>query len=78
MNVSLNNIISKLKQYLPELEEIVFFSDGAASQFKQRYLFQNMTRMMTEHDLELSWNFFATSHGKGVVDAIGGVVKRIV
>ncbi|CAF5100005.1 unnamed protein product, partial [Rotaria magnacalcarata] len=76
--VCLNTIITKLKQYLPDLEEIVFFSDGAASQFKQRYLLQNMTRMMVEHTLKLSWNFFATSHGKGVVDAIGGMVKRMV
>ncbi|CAF4866414.1 unnamed protein product, partial [Rotaria magnacalcarata] len=74
----LNNIITKLKQYLPDLEEIVFFSDGAASQFKQRYLLQNMTRMMVEHTLKLSWNFFAISHGKGVVDAIGGMVKQMV
>jgi hypothetical protein len=78
VNVCLNNIISKLKEYLPDLEEIMFFSDGVASQFKQRYLFQNITRMMAEHDLKLSWNFFATSHGKGVVDAIGGIVKRMV
>jgi hypothetical protein len=78
VDVCLNNIISKLKQYLPDLEEIAFFSDGAASQFKQRYMFQNMTRMMFDHDLKLSWNFFATSHGKGVVDAIGGTVKRMV
>ncbi|CAF3317809.1 unnamed protein product [Rotaria sp. Silwood2] len=78
IHVCLNYIISELKQYLPNLEEITFFSDGAASQFKQRYLFQNLTRMMMEHDLKLSWNFFATSHGKGVVDAIGGIVKRMV
>ena len=31
-----------------------------------------------EHDIKLSWNFFATSHGKGVVDGIGGTVKRTV
>ncbi|CAF1145585.1 unnamed protein product [Adineta steineri] len=31
VDVCLNNIISKLNQYLPDLEEIVFFSDGAAS-----------------------------------------------
>ncbi|CAF4797217.1 unnamed protein product [Rotaria sp. Silwood1] len=68
----------ELKQYFPNLEEITFFSDGAASQFKQRYLFQNLTRMMMEHYLKLSWNFFATSHGKGVVDAIGGIIKRMV
>ena len=56
----------------------MFFSDGAASQFKQRYLFRNITRMMAEHDLKLSWNFFATSQRKGVVNAIGGIVKRMV
>ena len=27
---------------------------------------------------ELTWNFFATSHGKGVVDGLGGTVKRAV
>ena len=26
----------------------------------------------------LSWHFYATSHGKGVVDAIGRTVKRLV
>lgn len=28
--------------------------------------------------MELSWHFFATSHGKGVVDGVGGVIKRLV
>lgn len=27
---------------------------------------------------EISWNFFASSHGKGSVDGIGGSVKRMV
>ncbi len=26
----------------------------------------------------LKWNFFATSHGKGAVDGLGGTVKRSV
>jgi len=26
----------------------------------------------------LNWHYFATSHGKGVVDAVGGTVKRLV
>ncbi|CAF1125761.1 unnamed protein product [Adineta steineri] len=78
VDVCLNNIISKLNQYLPDLEEIVFYSDGSACQFKQRYLFRNMSRLMAKYNLKLSWNFFATSHSKGVVDAIGGVVKRMV
>ena len=28
--------------------------------------------------LKLEWHFFATSHGKGAVDGIGGTVKRTV
>lgn len=74
----LTYIINKLKQQLPLLEEISFFSDGAASQFKQRFLFRNLTRMSDKYNLLLSWHFFATSHAKGVPDGIGGIVKRLV
>ncbi|CAF4960704.1 unnamed protein product, partial [Rotaria socialis] len=52
--------------------------DGAASQFKQRYHFRNLTSIANERNIDLRWNFFATSHGKGVVDGIVGVVKRLV
>ena len=31
-----------------------------------------------EHGFTITWNFFATSHGKGVVDGIGGTVKRAI
>jgi hypothetical protein len=34
--------------------------------------------MSYEYQLILSWHFFATSHAKGVVDGIGGNVKRLV
>ena len=27
---------------------------------------------------EITWNFFATSHGKGPVDGIGGMANRVV
>ena len=40
--------------------------------------FSNLHSWEMEHDIKLSWNFFATSHGKGVVDGIGGTVKRTV
>ena len=54
------------------------FSDGAASQFKQSYLFSNLHEWENEYSMTLIWNFFATSHGKGAVDGIGGTVKRSV
>ena len=65
------------KKY-PDLNTISFFSDGAASQFKQRYLFENLTYFEEDYGISATWNFFATSHGKGTVDGIGGHVKRLV
>ncbi|CAF2076935.1 unnamed protein product, partial [Rotaria magnacalcarata] len=39
----LEQIFTRLKLLLPSLNELVIFSDGSASQFKQRYLFKNLT-----------------------------------
>ena len=74
----LDKIIKDIKKECPNSESIAFFSDGAASQFKQRYLFHNITHFEEDYGLKVSWNFFATSHGKGAVDGIGGNVKRLV
>ena len=60
------------------IETINTFSDGAASQFKQQYLFSNLHRWEQNTQTNIIWNFFATSHGKGAVDGSGGTVKRSV
>lgn len=75
---ALKIIFNHIRTILPNVEEVNCFSDGAASQFKQRFHFRNFTRIANERKINLSWNFFATSHGKGVVDGIGGTVKRLV
>jgi hypothetical protein len=63
---------------MPDVDQIIFFSDGAASQFKNRYIIQYLTNMMDKFDINFSWNYFSSSHGKGVVDSIGGTLKRLV
>ncbi|CAF0998814.1 unnamed protein product [Rotaria sordida] len=49
---------------IPSLKELIIFSDGSASQFKQRYLFKNLTFLAKQFSINLSWNFFASNHGK--------------
>ncbi|CAF1580941.1 unnamed protein product, partial [Didymodactylos carnosus] len=78
VNSALELILNHLKTLLPNLKEINFPSDGAASQFKQRYHFRNLVQLASEYKISMNWCFFATSRGKGTVDAIGGVVKRVV
>ena len=71
-------LFSKLTEKYKSIKVINVFSDGAASQLKQRYLFSNCHEWENEFSMKLIWNFFATSHGKGAVDGIGGTVKRSV
>ena len=78
VDAALKIILNHIATVLPHVNEINCFSDGAASQFKQRFHFRNLIEIANEHYISLSWHFFATSHGKGVVDGIGGVVKRLV
>ena len=63
---------------MPDLNEMIFFSDNVSSQFKNRYVISHLTTMMDEIDVDFSWNYFAASHGKGVVDGVGGILKRLV
>ena len=76
--VFMQRILTHLKASYPGIETIDIFSDGPTSQFKQRFLFSNLHGWEMEHDLKIRWNFFATSHGKGMVDGIGGTLKRAV
>jgi len=68
-------ILAKLPEGVTE-EKI--WTDGPASQFKNKYIIAAMKELSRNcHDVKLVWNFFATSHGKGPVDGVGGTLKRI-
>lgn len=58
------------------VENLIFFSDGAASQYKNRKNFHNICQFKSQYNYNVEWHFFATSHGKSACDAIGGSFKR--
>lgn len=75
----LSFLLKYLKNQYPTIKNIQVFSDGPSSQFKQRFLFSNLYLFEQENDsINITWNFFAMSQGKGAVDGIGGAVKRTV
>ena len=45
------------------------------SQFKNQYSFTNILFHKEDYGSTADWNFFATSHGKGENDGVGGDVK---
>lgn len=81
-SVSVNLFISKMIDFLRldhklTVNKIYFMSDGAASQYKNRKNFSTLWQFKIKYDIEVEWHFFATSHGKGPCDAIGGTLKRM-
>ena len=61
-----------------EVNHVHFVSDGAASQFKNRFTVQNLRRLKADHGATADWSYFETSHGKGAVDGVGGTIKQQV
>jgi hypothetical protein len=67
--------------YLPneDCRQLHIFSDGPASQTKNRFVLAILPQLRSHFHLQLlTWSFFATSHGKGPVDGVGGMAKRMV
>ena len=66
-----------LKNILPtDITNLSIWTDGPSSQFKNRYIGVVLKWVAQNFSLSIDWNYFATSHGKGPVDGIGGYVKR--
>lgn len=76
VQVFISKLITFLKQRM-NIKKAIFVSDGAASQYKNRKNFASLCKFKTKYNIESEWHFFATSHGKGPCDAIGGTLKRM-
>lgn len=58
-------------------KKIFYFSDGCAAQYKNKKNFINLCYHKADFGIDAEWHFFATSHGKGPSDGLGGTVKRL-
>lgn len=73
----LNPVLKMLKEEQPNIRTIHFFSDGPATQYRQKQNFYLFSKNL--HGLgfdQATWSFFESGHGKGAADGIGGVLKR--
>ena len=59
-------------------KKIYYFSDGCSGQYKNRKNFVNLCHHEMDFGIPAEWHFFATAHGKGPCDGVGGTLKRIV
>ena len=76
VNLFQKKLIAHLKQKLI-VNKIIYFSDGAAPQYKNRKNLINLCYHESDFGVQAEWHFSATSHGKGACDGVGGTVKRL-
>lgn len=74
----LHPILAEIRMNFPAVSTVHFFSDGPATQYKQKINFFLMAnRFFVEYGFcKMSWNFFESAHGKGAADGVGGTLKR--
>lgn len=58
-------------------EEIIW-SDGPTSEFKNKFMIHLLGVLSKKYNIPFHWKYFCTSHGKGIVDGIGGRAKYLV
>ena len=64
---------------LEEGQELVIYTDGPSSEFRIKYITGKFLHMIScQIQRPVHWKYFATSHGKGVVDGIGGAAQARV
>ena len=68
----------QVKKLRWKIEHVFYWTDGDGSQFKNKFNFANLWHHKADFGCTADWSFFATSHGKGPIDGIGGEVKQRV
>ena len=70
-----NQFLAK-RNYDYEITSLKLFSDGTGQHFKQKFSICQVVTLNFPEVRQVSWHFFATSHGKGPIDGLGGTIKH--
>ena len=76
--IFLNMIYSDFMSPNENIDTEIIWSDGPSSEFKNKYMCFLIQELSKKHGKPFIWKFSATSHGKGVVDGVGGKIKSSV
>ncbi|KAK3911628.1 ARL14 effector protein [Frankliniella fusca] len=68
--------INFIKLKVPNVKKVIYFSDGAAQQYKSKFNALNLSYHSEDFALQAEWHYFGTSHGKGPCDGLAGTMKR--
>ncbi|CAC5405224.1 unnamed protein product [Mytilus coruscus] len=73
----IDQIIPEIKQLLPTVECIHYWTDYPTSQYRNKAIFNAIANHSLDHGIRAKWNYWEAGHGKAPCDGIGGTSKRM-
>ena len=69
--------IPELRKLDPLLQKIHYWTDSPSSQYRNRFIFDMLSKHREMYGCDAQWNYFEAGHGKSACDGIGGLTKRM-
>lgn len=76
MYAILKDIVKKVKEIVPNLTYIHYWTDSPSSQYRNKMAFYIISGHTNLLGVPAPLNYFETGHGKGPCDGVGGTAKR--
>ena len=71
-----SSLIPIIKSEYPGLKHVHYLTDSPTSQYRNKSIFEFLTRHEAVLGVSGSWDYLESGHGKGPCDGLGGSVKR--
>lgn len=72
----IDKVIAEVKQLIPNVNTVHFFTDSPSSQYRNKTIFDLVSRFPQRYGISASWMYFESGHGKSPCDGVGGTTKR--
>ena len=73
---SLKAMLSKINLNMEEIEQLFIITDSPTSQYRNKGCAFLTKRFAEENDVDVTWIFTESGHGKGPMDGVGATIKN--
>ena len=75
---SLKAMLSKINLNMEEIEQLFIITDSPTSQYHNKGCAFLTKRFAEENDVDVTWIFTESGHGKGPMDGVGAAIKNSI
>ncbi|KAK6169016.1 hypothetical protein SNE40_020147 [Patella caerulea] len=72
----ITRLMGVINEVCPSASNVHFWTDSPTSQYRNKTIFDLISRFKTAFGLLASWHYFEVGHGKGACVGVGGTAKR--